>query len=73
LKLSFFRTTTSSVFSQPPKLSVFFFSSILRNCGEPLTALDGRDQGRGVERASCPTCALQLVRRDGGRWEGIRG
>ena len=43
------------------------------NCGEPLTALDGRDQGRGVERASCPTCALQLVRRDGGRWEGIRG
>lgn len=43
------------------------------NCGAPLDGVVARDQGRGVERATCPACALQLVRRDGGRWEGIRG
>lgn len=26
-----------------------------------------------VERLTCPTCALQLVRRPGAAWEGIRG
>jgi hypothetical protein len=28
---------------------------------------------RTVERATCPRCALQLVRRPGEAWRGIRG
>jgi len=43
------------------------------NCGASLAGLTGREQRGKVERAGCPQCALQLVRRGGGPWEGIRG
>lgn len=41
-------------------------------CG--LTVDDARASRHGeVERAGCPGCALQLIRRPGRAWEGIRG
>ena len=42
------------------------------NCGAPLDERRAREQG-GVERVGCLACGLQLVRRPGAGWEGIRG
>ena len=42
------------------------------HCGAPVEERVVRDQG-AVERAGCLACGLQLVRRRGERWEGIRG
>ena len=41
-------------------------------CDTPIDPDRVRDQA-GVERFSCLTCGLQLVRHRGERWESIRG
>ena len=42
------------------------------NCGTGVDASRARRAGE-LERVGCPACALQLVRRPGGEWAGIRG
>ena len=42
------------------------------NCGAPVDESAASEQG-AVQRAGCPACGLQLVRRPGQPWAGIRG
>jgi len=43
-------------------------------CPSCATPVPARPSGiEGIERGSCPGCALQLVRDEGGEWREIRG
>ena len=42
------------------------------HCDEPVDVSDAREH-RGVGRAGCRRCGVQLVRRGDGPWETIRG